>query len=187
MVYDLEALRREYQQGQRYKFLFFWGHQPQADGSIGAGCLSQWWPCHFEAEGVGYTCAEQYMMAQKAVLFGDEEVLREIMNAGHPKQFKALGRKISGFKQDIWDNSCRDIVTAGNVAKFSQNSELGDYLINTKERVLVEASPYDKIWGIGMGKDNPKCENPSLWNGTNYLGFCLMEARDILRGERGVD
>ena len=69
-------------------------------------------------------------------------------------------------------------------AKFTQNLELGDYLLNTKERVLVEASPYDKIWGIGMGKDNPKCENPTQWNGTNYLGFCLMEARDILRGGR---
>ena len=89
MVYDLEALRREYQQGQRYKFLFFWGHQPQADGSIGAGCLSQWWPCRFTAEGTSYTCAEQYMMAEKARLFGDEESLAAILAAAHPKEMKA--------------------------------------------------------------------------------------------------
>ena len=187
MKYTRELITERFNKGEHLKYIFFWGHTPAADGSITSACFSQWWDCRFTVDGVEYRTAEQYMMAQKAVLFGDEEVLREIMNAGHPKQFKALGRKISGFKQDIWDNSCRDIVTAGTVAKFSQNSELGDYLINTKERVLVEASPYDKIWGIGMGKDNPKCENPSLWNGTNYLGFCLMEARDILRGERGVD
>lgn len=184
MKYTRELFEDKFRRGERLKYIFFWGHTPAVDGSITSACFSQWWDCRFTVGGVEYHTAEQYMMAQKAVLFGDEEVRREIMNAGHPKQFKALGRKISGFKQDIWNNSCRDIVIAGNTAKFSQNKELGDYLLTTGRRVLVEASPRDKIWGIGMGKSNPNCENPTLWNGTNYLGFCLMEVRDILTGER---
>lgn len=182
-MYTRELIEDKFRRGERLKYIFFWGHKPAADGSVTSSCFSQWWDCRFTVDGVEYHTAEQYMMAQKAVLFSDEEVRREIMSAGHPKQFKALGRKISGFKQDIWDKSCRDIVVKGNTAKFSQNEALGHYLMNTGERVLVEASPYDKIWGIGMGRDDPKCENPTLWNGTNYLGFCLMEVRDILKGE----
>lgn len=182
-MYTRELIEDKFRRGERLKYVFFWGHKPAADGSVTSSCFSQWWDCRFTVDGVEYHTAEQYMMAQKAVLFGDEEVRREIMSAGHPKQFKALGRKISGFKQDIWDKSCHDIVVKGNTAKFSQNEALGHYLMNTGERVLVEASPYDRIWGIGMDSKSPACQNPTLWNGTNYLGFCLMEVRDILKGE----
>lgn len=182
MRYDRELIEDKFKRGERLKFIFFWGHgkTASADGSVTKNCLSQWWSCKFTVGGVEYHTAEQYMMAQKAALFGDEKVRKEIMAAGHPKQYKDLGRKISNFRQDVWDKSCRDIVTEGNVAKFSQNEELKTFLLNTKERVLVEASPYDRIWGIGMSADDPRCENPTQWNGTNSLGFCLMEARDII-------
>lgn len=181
MKYTRKLIEDKFQRGERLKFIFFWGHTPAADGSVTKTCFSQWWDCKFTVDGIEYRTAEQYMMARKAVLFGDEETRREIMAAKHPKQYKALGRKISGFKQDVWDENCREIVIKGNTAKFSQNEDLKAFLLNTKERVLVEASPYDKIWGIGMSADDPNAENPALWKGTNFLGFCLMEVRDILR------
>lgn len=181
--YTRALIENKFKRGERLKFIFFWGHKPSADGSITKSCFSQWWDCKFTVDGVEYHTAEQYMMAMKAEMFGDKAVQAEIMAAKHPKQFKALGRKVSGFNQEIWDESCCDVVIKGNVAKFSQNEDLKAFLLNTNQRVLVEASPYDRIWGIGMGADDPKAENPTLWNGTNFLGFCLMEVRDILRGQ----
>lgn len=181
MKYSREAIIERFNKGERLKYVFFWGHGKTSDESITKTCLSQWWDCSFTVDGIEYNTAEQYMMAQKAVLFGDEKIRASIMAASHPKQYKDLGRKISGFKQDVWDKNCCDIVVKGNVAKFSQNEDLKAFLLNTNTRVLVEASPYDKIWGIGMGADDTRCENPTLWNGTNFLGFCLMEARDIIR------
>ncbi len=181
MKYTRELITERFNKGERLKYIFFWGHKPSADGSISKSCFSQWWSCKFTVDGIEYHTAEQYMMAQKAVLFGDEKIRAEIMAASNPKQYKDLGRRIKGFKQDIWDKNCRDIVVKGNVAKFSQNGDLKAFLLNTNSRILVEASPYDKIWGIGMGADDPKCENPTLWNGTNFLGFCLMEVRDFIR------
>lgn len=181
MKYTRELITERFNKGERLKYIFFWGHKSSVDGSITKSCFSQWWSCKFTVDGIEYHTAEQYMMAQKAVLFGDEKILAEIMAASHPKQYKDLGRRITGFKQDIWDKNCCDIVVKGNVAKFSQNGDLKAFLLNTNSRILVEASPYDKIWGIGMGADDPRCENPTLWNGTNFLGFCLMEVRDFIR------
>lgn len=181
MTYTRKLIEDKFKRGERLKFIFFWGHGKTTDDSITKTCLSQWWDCRFTVDGVEYHTAEQYMMAMKAEMFGDKAVQAEIMAANHPKQYKDLGRKVSGFNQEIWDENCCDIVVKGNVAKFSQNEDLKAFLLNTNERILVEASPYDKIWGIGMSQDDPHCENPTLWNGMNALGFCLMEARDIIR------
>lgn len=183
-IYDLESLRRAYEAGERYRYLFFWRHQARADGSIGEGCLSQWWPSVFTVEGVAYTCAEQYMMAEKARLFGDREILQAILEAGHPKEMKALGRAVRGFQKDVWDAQCYDIVLRGNLAKFSQDPALLAYLCSTAGRILVEASPMDRIWGIGMGKDNPGAQDPAKWRGQNLLGFALTQARDRLMKEQ---
>lgn len=183
MKYNIQWLQEKYNQGERLKYVFFWGHKPNADGSISKNCFSQWWDCKFTVDGVKYHTAEQYMMAQKAALFGDKKIQEEIMKGTHPKQYKELGRKIFGFNQGIWDRYCCDIVIKGNVAKFSQNEDLKAFLLGTINRVLVEASPYDKIWGIGMSQDERNIENPLTWNGTNFLGFCLMEVRDIIRGQ----
>lgn len=181
MNYSRESIEEKFRRKERLKFIFFWGHTPSYDGSVTKACFSQWFSCRFSADGIEYSTAEQYMMSQKALLFGDTKIYEEIMNADHPKQFKALGRKISGFDEAIWNKHKCGIVIKGNLAKFSQNPELKSFLLNTKERILVEASPYDKIWGIGMSSDDPKCENPEMWNGENLLGFCLMEVRDLLR------
>ena len=180
MVYNLEDLRKEYNRGEKYKFVFFWGHTPAADGHISETCFSQWWQCYFQVDKVRYSCAEQFMMAQKARMFGDEEMLEKIMEARHPKEMKAYGRAVKGFDKEMWDNACYDIVKKGNQAKFSQNPKLLEFLLNTRKRILVEASPRDRIWGIGMGKANPDAENPLKWRGRNLLGFALTEVRDQL-------
>jgi len=187
MIYNLGDLKKAYNAGKTFKFLYFWGHTPEADGHISETCLSQWWPCRFEVDGVTYSCAEQFMMAEKARMFGDVEMLEEIMKATQPKDMKAYGRAVRNFDKEVWDASCYDIVKRGNRAKFSQNPQLWEFLNGTGKRILVEASPRDRIWGIGMGKDNPKAQNPLTWRGTNLLGFALTQVRDELRDGAGDD
>ena len=166
--------------GDRVKYLFFWGHQPNPDGEVGKSCFSQWYESSFELDGVKYPTAEHYMMAEKARLFNDDEILSQIRAAEHPGEAKKLGRLVKGFTQEIWLEHRFDIVIRGNVGKFEQNPALKEFLINTGKRILVEASPRDRIWGIGIGKDNPDAENPYKWRGENLLGFALMEVRNVL-------
>jgi len=185
MIYDLEQLRSACGAGRKFKYLFFWGHTPPADGSVNQSCLSQWWMSSFEIDGTEYSCTEQFMMAEKARLFGDVEMLAAIMQAKHPKEMKAFGRSVGNFDKNVWESRCYEIVKRGTIAKFSQNPQLWDYLKSTKNRILVEASPRDRIWGIGMGKSNPNAENPLQWRGRNLLGFALTEARDELLRKEG--
>ena len=178
MKYTLESLQKEYNQGKPIKFLLFWGHTPSSDGTISKSCLSQWWKSDFQINSLTYCCMEQYMMAEKAQLFNDNDIFQEIMNCKEPKKIKNLGRAVKNFNESIWVQKRSDIILAGNFAKFSQNDDLKSFLLNTKNKVLVEASPYDKIWGIGMSADNEHSENPFFWKGLNLLGFALMEVRD---------
>lgn len=159
-------------------YLFFWGHQPGKDESITKSCLSQWWPCKFTKDGITYASTEQWMMAEKARIFGDLETLKKILATENPKEIKSLGRTVSFFEQYTWNLRAFDIVKEGNFLKFTQNPELKKYLLSTNDYVLVEASPYDKIWGIGMSEKDSGIENPSNWKGENLLGFALMEVRD---------
>jgi ribA/ribD-fused uncharacterized protein len=168
--------------GQRLKYVFFWGHRPQRDGSIGTGCLSQWWPSAFTVEGVRFSTAEHYMMWRKALLFGDEESAVRIVAASHPRQAKMLGRRVRGFDEQTWAVERRAIVREASVAKFGQRAELRDFLLGTGERILVEASPTDRIWGIGLAATDERAADPASWRGLNLLGFALMEARAQLRG-----
>ncbi|AMA48116.1 MULTISPECIES: NADAR family protein [Flavobacterium] len=162
------------------KFLFFWGHQPSNDGSITKTCFSQWWQSSFTVDGIVFPTAEHWMMAQKAKLFNDDEMFDKIIHAKSPAQVKQFGRQVRGFDQKIWEDNRFEIVVQGNYHKFSQNEALKEFLLNTNNRVIVEASPVDKIWGIGLTGDDPKANNPKTWNGLNLLGFALMEVRDIL-------
>lgn len=177
----VEDVVKRYNSGENLKYLFFWGHKVEKD-YVGKQCLSQWYPAEFIEDDIIYPTAEHYMMAEKARLFGDKETLEKILVASHPKQAKDLGRKIRGFNQKVWDEHCCDIVFKGNLLKFSQNLELRSFLVNTNNRILAEASPYDKIWGIGMDEKSYGIENPMNWKGTNYLGFTLMEVRKELSG-----
>ncbi|WP_235783566.1 NADAR family protein [Amycolatopsis orientalis] len=169
--------------GNRVKFLFFWGHQPRRDGTIGPECFSQWWPARFTVDGGTFSTAEHYMMWRKAVLFDDAESAARILRARHPREAKALGREVRGFEQSHWEDERYGIVLDGTVAKFGQHPELRDFLLGTKNRVLVEASPLDTIWGIGLAADNPRVENAEHWRGLNLLGFALGEARTKLAPE----
>lgn len=180
MMRDWDALKAAVAGGAQPKYIFFWGHRPQKDGSIGKGCFSQWWPSPFEVEGVEYASAEHYMMAEKARLFGDEVSRSAILRAATPAEAKKLGAQASGFVEETWRQHRFDIVVAGNLARFTQNADLGEFLRNTGERVLVEASPVDRIWGIGLAEDDPRCQRPEQWQGLNLLGFALMEVRSRL-------
>ena len=124
------------------------------------------------------------MMAEKARLFNDEKSLEKIVNAKSPAEAKKLGRKIVNFDQQSWENARYQIVVKGNYFKFTQNKELENYLLSTKKRVIVEASPVDPIWGIGLDSKSEFAIIPSIWRGLNLLGFALMEVRDMINGDR---
>lgn len=145
-----------------------------------ASPFSQWYRCQFEADGHTFGCAEQYMMHGKALLFGDAEVAAEILAASHPRQHKALGRKVRGFDERVWRASREGIVMAGSRAKFTQNAELREVLLATAGTTLVEASPYDRIWGIGLAATDPRALDPAQWRGQNLLGHILTRLRDSL-------
>lgn len=171
-------------QGKRVKYIFFWGHRKPKSG-VSRTCFSQWYDAPFTVDGVRYHTAEHYMMAEKARLFGDHDAAGKIISAVHPGEAKQYGRRVLNFDERKWMARRFEIVVSGNMAKFSQNPELKEFLLNTGNRVLVEASPMDKIWGIGLAADDPSAENPNSWKGLNLLGFALMEVRNLLvRGSR---
>ncbi len=180
MHYDINWIKNIYHSQKNIQYIFFWKHHPLPDGTIGKQCLSQWWECNFIVDDVKYNTAEQYMMAQKALLFGDKNIFSKIMKASHPYEYKKFGRMIKNFDEKIWNENKCDIVIKGNIAKFSQNEELKNFLKKTGNKILVEASPYDEIWGIGMNPYDEGRFNPFNWNGENLLGFCLMQVRDTI-------
>lgn len=160
----------------RPELLLFYGHK--VTDPVTETCLSQWYPCQFEVDSVKYTSAEQYMMAEKARLFGDEKIRTEILRTSDPRKCKALGRKVKNFDKAVWDKRKENIVRNGNFEKFMQNSALRSFLLSTGDKVLVEASPTDRVWGIGLGKNNPDALDPKKWRGQNLLGFILMAVRN---------
>lgn len=180
MEYTLQNTIEKFQKKENIEFLFFWGHTVKEE--ITKACFSQWFPFQFEENGIEYKTAEHYMMAGKAKLFNDNETLEEILKSESPNQAKSLGRKVKNFDPKLWDEQKYNIVKRANFLKFSQNQKFKDFLLSTNDKILVEASPYDTVWGIGMLETDPKALNPTLWNGENLLGFALMEVRDELRG-----
>jgi len=171
------AIRR----GHTPRYLFFWGHTPSPTGAITRSCFSQWWRARFVIDGIGYPTAEHFMMAEKARLFDDDETLALILDAPDPAAAKQLGREVRRFDEKIWNGARFDIVVRGNRAKFEQHEEMRRFLLATDDQVLVEASPSDRIWGIGMAESNPDARHPEQWRGLNLLGFALMEVRTQLR------
>ena len=149
------------------QFEFFW-----------RGPFSQWYPSTFAVNGKTFNCAEQYMMYSKAVFFGDHETAYDIMKSTNPKEQKKLGRQVVGFNAEAWNAVAQDFVYIGNEAKFSQNKKLYDILMSTGDKTLVEASPYDAIWGIGIDEVAAKETPADKWPGTNWLGVVLTEVRN---------
>jgi ribA/ribD-fused uncharacterized protein len=179
---SVEELVRAEAAGQRLKYVYFWGHEPRRDGRIGGSCLSQWWPAEFTVDGLTFPTAEHFMMHRKALLFGDEETAARILRARHPNEAKTLGREVRGYDEEVWTANRFDIVVAGNLAKFGQHALPGRFLIGTGDQVLVEASPLDRIWGIGLTADDGRATSPTTWQGANLLGFALMAVREQLVG-----
>ena len=153
------------------RFTFFF--RPEAP-------FSQWHPARFELDGHVFHCAEQYMMYGKAVLFGDADIAAQILESTVPRQHKALGRKVHNFSDSVWKANREKIVADGSRAKFTQNPELRQALLETAGTELVEASPFDRIWGIGLAASDPRAEDPKQWRGQNLLGKILTNLRDEL-------
>ncbi|WP_375069483.1 NADAR family protein [Stenotrophomonas lactitubi] len=175
----LHDLQRRQADGEHLRYLCFWGHQPPRTG-VAASCFSQWYDAGFNIDGVHYPTAEHFMMAGKARLFGATDILEQVLASRTPDKVKALGRKIEGFDEALWAQARYALVVEGNRAKFSQNAALGDFLRATEDQVLVEASPVDFVWGIGLAKDHAHAHNPAQWRGLNLLGFALMDVRDAM-------
>jgi ribA/ribD-fused uncharacterized protein len=154
------------------KFVLFWGGWP-----------SQWCKARFVVDGVEFNCCEQYMMAEKAAVFGDGEAHARILAESNPKQQKAIGRQVCGFDEDLWNSVCRGIVYTGNLARFEQNQEMRAELLATGDKTIIEASPTDRIWGIGLAQDDDRALDPAQWQGTNWLGVALMQVRQTLRAD----
>lgn len=148
------------------KYVFFFG-----------GVCSQWVPSKFTIDGTEYNCAEQYMMAMKAKLFNDWEQHEKIMKADHPRDQKRYGRQVKNFDVDKWNSVARNIVFDANWAKFTQNPRMMDELLSYETRKIVEASPTDTIWGIGLAVNDPRIFDEREWRGTNWLGEVIMEVR----------
>jgi ribA/ribD-fused uncharacterized protein len=173
-------LLRLCESGARVKYLHFWGHHPRPDGTIGASCLSQWWPADLTVDGVTFPSAEHYMMWRKARLFGADATAARVLSVSHPNEAKTLGREVPDFDEATWTAARFDIVVTGSVAKFGQHPDLRAFLLGTGDRILVEASPLDRVWGIGMAAGDASADEPARWRGLNLLGFALMQARTIL-------
>lgn len=170
--------------GERVDFLFFWGHQGTAARK---GSLSQWFPSPFTENEHTFATAEHYMMWRKAVLFDDRHTAARVLAAEDPKQAKDLGRQVRNFDRAAWEAHRSAIVVDGNTLKFSQHEQMRSFLLGTGDHVLVEASPLDRVWGIGLHEDDPRAGDPAQWRGLNLLGFALCAVRDVLSRRNALE
>jgi hypothetical protein len=153
-------------------YTFFW-----------SGMFSQWYASPFKVDGIQYNCAEQFMMHSKALMFEDYETAELIMNTPNPKIQKQLGRQVKNFNADSWNAVAKTVVYIANIAKFTHSPTLLEALLATGDTLLVEASPYDTIWGIGMGEVEARKSTKEQWRGTNWLGEVLTAVRDDIRSD----
>jgi ribA/ribD-fused uncharacterized protein len=179
--YDINWLTERFESGDTLKYIFFWGHTNKFNEEVGKFCFSQWFESPFTVDNITYKTAEHWMMAHKALLFKDRNIFDKIINCDKPGEAKELGRQVLGYDEQTWNEKKFDIVKLGNIHKFNQHSKFADYLLKTEVRVLVEASPDDTIWGIGISQDSNDIENIYAWRGQNLLGFALMATRDFLK------
>ena len=180
-AYRDPAWTGKYIEGRAYKkpvkTVFFWNtDEPN-------GCFSNWYPSPFLLDGKRYSNVEQYVMAGKAELFGDELMYRTILSTASPADCKRLGRRVKGFDSTEWDGAKYSVMKKGNLEKYRQNPDLLKKLLDTEDAILAEASPKDRIWGIGMEADEAATTDPKEWPGKNLLGKVLMEVREQLRKE----
>jgi len=154
--------------------ILFWGKEDYC---------SQFYPAKFEIDSIVYSCCEQYMMHQKAVLFKDSIMAENILKETKPHKMKQFGRQVQNFDDTTWIEKCQDIVEEGNYAKFTQNEVLKNYLLATGNTTIAEASPFDKRWGIGLKAKDKRAQNPKEWKGLNWLGKAIMKVRARIQRE----
>ncbi|CAG5125189.1 unnamed protein product [Candidula unifasciata] len=159
---------------QNESYFFFYGNKSP---------FSQHYKARFSVDGVVYNCGEQFMMYSKAALFKDEAMKQKIMSTDDPVKQKKFGRQVQNFEKDVWNKAAETVVKIASKAKFDQNEEMRKQLFATYPKILAEASPRDRIWGIGLGASNPKTLNKANWRGQNKLGYILTEVRDELMKE----
>jgi ribA/ribD-fused uncharacterized protein len=175
---NIDELRQRLAGGWRTEYALFLEPDPERPGVLGNECLSQWYASQMQVDGVRFPTAEHYMMWRKARLFGDPDAERRLLADDSPAAAKQLGRRVRNFRSEVWDRHRFDVVLEGSIAKFEQNETLRRYLLGTGDCVLAEASPVDRIWGIGFDSNDPRARDPVQWTGLNLLGFALMQARD---------
>lgn len=180
MRYHLTWLTDKFDRGESLEFIFFRDHTsgPRSQGEF---MLSQWYPSPFSVNEIVYKSAGHWMMARKALLFGDREAFKKIIEADSTEQIRKLGHLINNFDEVKWAELRQEIVREGNFHKFNQSKKLRKFLLNTGDAILAEANPLDTIWGVGLSKDSRLIKNPYAWNGLNLLGFALMEIREYLK------
>lgn len=142
--------------------------------------FSNWYPATFTVKGITFCCVEPFMMYCKARLFGDLITVAKIMGTLDPSRHKALGREVRGFNQEVWDANIEKYVFIGCYEKFNQNPESKRLLLDTNGTILVEASPYDLIWGACLSETDPRILDQTRWRGRNRLGFILVQVRERL-------
>jgi hypothetical protein len=152
------------------EYLLFW-----------RGPFSQWFKSPMTIDGIQFNTCEQYMMYRKAMLFKDKETAAKIMRTDDPKIQKQLGREVKHFDAIVWDRHKEEVVYTGNLNKFQQNEKLRNILFDTGDKILVEASPYDRIWGIGLSEDDPDALDKTKWLGQNLLGYAVTKVKETLR------
>lgn len=148
-----------------------------------SGPFSQWYHSPFKYYGLDFSCCEQFMMVSKALIFYDQVSAEAILKEKQPSSQKSLGRAIKNFNEKIWDENKLNVVFLGNYLKFNSSDELKEILLSTGDALLVEASPFDKIWGIGLSMSDLRKDNESLWRGQNLLGICLTGVREKIKKE----
>jgi hypothetical protein len=158
------------------KYVLFWGDQD---------IYSNFYPVEFEISGHHFYWSEQAFMWLKALWFADHDLAQTLLLLAPPNNkpihAKKIGRTIKGFNEEEWAKVREECMFRACLAKFQQNVKLSEQLLNTGDRVLVEASPYDKIWGIGLAEDNADAQDPDKWQGLNLLGKVLMNVRHELK------
>lgn len=152
------------------KYVLFWG-------SIFSNFANTPYTSH---DGIKFFCSEQEFMYRKAMLFEDEEIAEKILKSRDPKQVKKLGRLVKNFNNEVWDKVRYDVMYTACRSKFTKNKEANKALLSYPGKTFVEASPFDTIWGIGLGEYDYRATNPSLWLGQNLLGKVLTQLRDEL-------
>lgn len=156
------------------KYTFFW----KSDSPF-----SNFYKCKFRVDNIDFFSSEQYFMYKKAMAFMDAETAELILKTKLPWEAKKLGRQVKNFNKKEWDEMCQKIMYDAVHHKFTQNQSLLKVLMATGNTKFIEASPFDKIWGIGLTEEDAKKTPEENWLGTNFLGIVLTQLRDDLRSK----